>query len=697
MNISQELTLYIGKCTKDGTVDLYKLAEEISSGTSIKITPDAIERRTIKEEILRRDLLEWSTKIGSPLAGPIELAGFLLMKGVAYSSPLRMPPARSNPLVESYGTCLTSAAINGTLDPVFGRDDEIDECIATLLMRKGNPLLVGDAGVGKRSIVYGVAHRIASGRAPAQLLNRAMYQVYPQRLNIVANVQPAAIAGVLADSTKKEGSILFIDDIHMLISVMPQQTDVMSVLTPYLSSRGITVVGATTPRHYTTLFASRRELDRLFSVMRIEETTPEATTMVLNGVKDAMETYHRITITNAAIEAVVRLARHTHKKRPDSAIELLDSSCVECLKRTGNVDVTRSKNEDEWKDLVATGQFIKASVVGKSEHTIVHTPASVTSGDVEAVVTKITGARIIMDDTAKVAGLEKTLKSKLVSQDKAITELCRLVKTSVVYKDKNKPVGSVLFLGPPGVGKTYLAQLTADVLYDGSYLQVDMSGYSERFTLSRLIGASPGYIGYDEGGLLTNWVNAHPYTLVLLDELEKAHPRVRNIMLSILSDGKLTDMRGTTVDFSNVLFVMTSNIGTSHITNGKPNLGFGGQEIDTDKEVTKDLKMSTSPEFRDRLSGIVIFKKLSKESIKRIIDLEVGKLNKEENGPTIKITNGAKDVMLKKWKSGDGARFVGRALTKHIKEPVASLVIDGKIAPDSTIAAYASKGIIKFK
>ncbi len=627
------------------------------------------------------------------------------------------------PALKAFGRDLTKVAREGGLDPVIGRESEIERVIQILCRRtKNNPVLIGEAGVGKTAIVEGLAQEIAIGNVPEILRDKKVITL--DLALMVAGTKyrgqfEERIKAVMDEIRKIKNVILFIDELHTIVGAGSAEgaMDASNIIKPALSRGELQCVGATTLNEYRKYIEKDSALERRFQQVKVDEPSVEDAIKILQGLQEKYESHHKAKFTPEAIEASVKLtARYlTARFLPDKAIDVLDEAgararigtmtrppaikeleaAIEQINRDKvaaiaeqNFEKAASLRDDEKnakKNLEETLKNWRAS----SEETIV----TVTDDDIMAVVSKWTGVplrRMEEKETEKLLKMEDELKGRVIGQNEAVTAISKALRRSRAdLKDPRRPIGSFLFLGPTGVGKTYLARNLAEFMFGDpeSLIQIDMSEYMEKFTASRLIGSPPGYVGYEEGGQLSEAVRRRPYSVVLFDEIEKAHPDVMNLMLQILEEGMITDSLGRKIDFRNTIIILTSNVGASTIKR-QTTLGFGAMaESEADHEgmkekIVEESKRYFKPEFLNRLDSLVVFHMLEKVDLNQIVDLEVSKLVKrlKEKEIALTLTDQARDLLaIKGFDPAYGARPMRRAVERFLEDPLAESLLRGDV------------------
>ncbi|MEY3644253.1 MAG: hypothetical protein RLZZ207_948 [Bacteroidota bacterium] len=636
------------------------------------------------------------------------------------------------PVLDNFGRDLTKMAEDDKLDPIIGREKEIER-VAQILSRrkKNNPILIGEPGVGKTAIAEGLALRIVQKKVSRILFNKRVVTL--DLASLVAGTKyrgqfEERMKAVMNELEKSPNVILFIDELHTIVGAggASGSLDASNMFKPALARGEIQCIGATTLDEYRQYIEKDGALARRFQMVMVDATTPEETIQILNNIKDKYEDHHNVTYTDAAIEGCVKLSDRYISDRflPDKAIDVLDEagarvhimnihvpedilrleSEVENIKAEKNRVVKSQKYEeaaqlrDKEKKLLE--QLEEAKVKWEDESkTKRFTVDEDHVAEVIAMMTGIPAKRIGQNEGNKLLNMGEELKGRVIGQEEAIKKLTKAIqRTRVGLKDPKKPIGSFIFLGPTGVGKTELAKTLATYLFDkeDSLIRIDMSEYMEKFSVSRLVGAPPGYVGYEEGGQLTEKVRRKPYAVVLLDEIEKAHPDVFNILLQVLDDGILTDGLGRRVDFRNTIIIMTSNIGVRDLKDFGAGIGFANRaKADNMDEIMKStiqsaLKKAFSPEFLNRLDDVVVFNSLSKEHIFQIIDISLGKLFHRitDLGYKIELTEKAKDFLANKgYDQQYGARPLNRAIQKYLEDAIAEEILKGDLSEGDVIIA----------
>ena len=621
------------------------------------------------------------------------------------------------PAIDKYGKDITAQAAEGKLDPVVGREKEIER-IAQILSRrkKNNPVLIGLPGVGKSAIIEGLALRIVERKVARVLFDKRIVSIDMGAL--VAGTKyrgqfEERLKAVVDEATKNKNIILFIDEIHNIVGAgnASGSMDAANMLKPALARGELQCIGATTLDEYRKNIEKDGALERRFQKVMVEPTTAEETLEILKNIKSVYEAHHGVIYTDDALQACVNLTERYISDRafPDKAIDALD----EAGSRAHMSKVVVPKEIDDLEHSIAEAQANKQAAVKAQnfeiaanyrdrqeklkleledakqrwESELASKRESVDENDVAAVVAMITGVpvqRIAQSEGVRLLGMQDELKTQIIDQDEAIEKIAKAIRRNRVgLKDPNRPIGSFMFLGPTGVGKTLLAKRLAEFLFNSAdaLIRIDMSEYMEKFTVSRLVGAPPGYVGYEEGGQLTEKVRRHPYSVVLLDEIEKAHPDVFNMLLQVLDEGNLTDSLGRKVDFKNTIIIMTSNIGTRELKDFGAGVGFNTTEITkerSDSVIRKALNRSFSPEFLNRVDDIITFGTLQKSSIMKIIEIELKAFYERVKslGYRLEITDAAKQFVADKgFDSQYGARPLKRAIQTHIEDPLSELLL----------------------
>lgn len=649
--------------------------------------------------------------------------------------PAQKKPANDTPVLDNFGTDMTRAAEEGKLDPVVGRVKEIERLAQILSRRKkNNPILIGEPGVGKSAIVEGLALRIVEKKVSRILFDKRVIAL--DMTAVVAGTKyrgqfEERIRSILNELKKNPNIILFIDEIHTIVGAgsAAGSMDAANMLKPALARGEIQCIGATTLDEYRQNIEKDGALERRFQKVIVEPTTAEETLQILKNIKDKYEDHHNVNYTDAALEACVKLTDQyiTDRNFPDKAIDALD----EAGSRVHLTNITAPKEIEEQEKLIGEMKSLKNEAVRLQnfelaasyrdkekeytnqldtlkeewEKSLKENRETVDDEQIAEVVSMMSGVpvqRMAQAEGMKLLGMKDDLLSKVIGQDKAIATLVKAIQRSRVgLKDPNKPIGTFMFLGPTGVGKTHLAKELAKLMFGSAdaLIRIDMSEYMEKFTVSRLVGAPPGYVGYEEGGQLTEKVRRKPYSIVLLDEIEKAHPDVFNILLQVMDEGRLTDSYGRTVDFKNTIVIMTSNIGTRQLKEFGKGIGFAAQIRTDDKEysrsvITKALNKSFAPEFINRLDEIITFDQLDLNALTRIIDIELNGLYSrvEHIGYKLVIDEDAKKfVATKGYDVQFGARPLKRAIQNNLEDGISELILGSEMATGDTIKVSYDK------
>ena len=655
----------------------------------------------------------------------------------AASSVQTKPSKSSNdtPVLDNFGIDMTRAAAEGKFDPVVGREREIER-VAQILSRrkKNNPVLIGEPGVGKSAIVEGLALRIVEKRVSRILFGKRVVML--DMASVVAGTKyrgqfEERINSILRELRENPDIILFIDELHTIVGAgaAAGSMDAANMLKPALARGEIQCIGATTLDEYRKNIEKDGALDRRFQKIIVEPATADETLQILKNIKSKYEDHHNVSYTDDALSACVSLAERyiTDRNFPDKAIDVLDE--VGSRVHLSNVNVPKEIEEQEklienardQKSLAVKSQNFELAASYRDKEKELSSSLEkmksewesrlkdhrqvVTEDDVANVVSMMSGIpvqRMAQAESVKLAGMKETLQSQVIAQDVAIEKLVKaILRSRVGLKDPNRPIGSFLFLGPTGVGKTHLAKMLATYMFGSpdALIRIDMSEYMEKYTVSRMIGAAPGYVGYEEGGQLTEKVRRKPYSIVLLDEIEKAHSDVYNILLQILDEGRLTDNYGRTIDFKNTIIIMTSNIGTRQLKDFGRGIGFSAQNRADDKEysrgvIQKALNKTFYPEFLNRLDEIITFDQLALNDIVQIIDIELAGIIKrvESIGYAITVEDRAKEFLAQKgFDAQYGARPLKRAIQNYLEDSLAELIVSQTIHPGDSINVSVNK------
>lgn len=653
----------------------------------------------------------------------------------AYKSAAKGRGKTKTPTLDEYGRDFTELARENKFDPVIGRSKEIERVVQILSRRtKNNPCLIGEPGVGKTAVVEGLAQKIAEGDVPELLKDKRLVSI-----DLSAMIAGAKYRGefeerlkkVIDEVTNSTDVILFVDEFHTLVGAGNAEgsLDASNILKPFLARGELQLIGATTLKEYKKYIEKDAALERRFQPVNVGEPTVDETFEILKGIRDKYEAHHRVTITDEALKAAASMsARYiTDRFLPDKAIDLIDeaSSKKQLSSQTAPPDLKEKEKQleklaSEREEAVNAQEYEKAAKIRDEEKALqsevdelakkwkgtgTSSNLVVDENDIAEILsdwTNIPASKLKQEEMEKLKNLESILHERVIGQDEAVTAVAKAIKRGRAgLKDPKRPIGSFLFLGPTGVGKTELTKALSESLFgsEGSLIRVDMSEYMEKHAVSKFIGSPPGYVGFEEGGQLTEKIRKHPYSVILFDEVEKAHPDVFNIMLQILDDGILTDAQGRRVDFKNTVIIMTSNLGASEILgNGGSKLGFGGTgETKTEKETIKDkvmaeVKRAFRPEFLNRIDEIIVFDRLEKEDIKKIAGLMLSSLKKRlaENEISVTFTEGCvEQISNEGFDRVYGARPLRRAIQSKLEDLLSEKIIDGEIkAGDNVTVDY---------
>ena len=644
-------------------------------------------------------------------------------------------PRQPQSALKAFGRDLTEIARQGKLDPVIGRSKEIMRVIQILCRRtKNNPVLMGEAGVGKTAIVEGLAQEIAANNVPDIIAQKRVIAL--DMALMVAGTKyrgqfEERIKALMEEIEKSKDVILFIDELHTIVGAGSADgaMDASNIFKPALSRGALQCIGATTMAEYRKFIEKDSALDRRFQSVKVDAPSVEDTIKILQGIRANYEKHHHCVYTDAALAAAVKLSDRyiTSRFLPDKAIDVIDEAGsrarIKMLERPANIaeldarikdaasqkenSVREQKFEDaaRFRDIEKQLELQREDILKTWRKTMDEKVSEVGEDDIFAVVSAWTGiplSRMEESESKKLLQLEEILRSRVVGQDEATSVIARALRRSrAALKDPRRPIGSFLFLGPTGVGKTYLAKTLALQMFgdEDALIQIDMSEYMEKFSISRLIGSPPGYVGHEDGGQLTEKVRRRPYSVILFDEIEKAHPDVAQLLLQVLEDGRLTDSLGRTVDFRNTIIILTSNVG-AHILQRTQAMGFGvGIDSELDYEKTKDkvmdeMKRVFRPEFLNRINDIVLFRSLTREDMGKIVDIELAKVEKrlEEQDIKIKLDGAAKELLVDKgWDEKYGARPLKRALERELEDPMAEEILRGKIQKGAGVVKVSAK------
>ena len=646
------------------------------------------------------------------------------------------------PTLSNYGRDLTALAREGKIDPIIGRDKETERVIQILSRRtKNNPCLIGEPGVGKTAVVEGLAQKIVDGNVPETLKDKTIVALDIPSMIAGAKYRgefEERLKGVMGEVAKNPAIILFIDEIHTIIGAGAAEgaVDAANIIKPALARGEMQVIGATTISEYRGHIEKDAALERRFQSVMVNEPTAEESILILKGLRDKYEAHHKLKITDEAIEASVTLSKRYIPDRflPDKAIDLIDeaASRIRISAFTSPPDLKDAEEKlkaisHEKEEAIGAQNFERAAKLRDEEKKLrkeyenkrsewqknndTHSHA-VEESDIADIVTQWTGipvSRLMEEESDKLMKLEEILRGKVIGQDRAIESISKAIRRGRIgLKNPNRPIGSFIFIGPTGVGKTELTKALADVMFGdpNAMVRLDMSEYMEKHSVSKLIGSPPGYVGFEEGGQLTEKIRRKPYSVVLFDEIEKAHPDVFNIMLQVLEDGILTDSQGRKVDFKNTIIIMTSNAGASNTQSSARQLGFvtsdagENEKKQQDETIMNALKATFRPEFLNRVDDIIIFSKLTHENICKIAELMLGEVAKRVKDIGIELTfdNSVTEVVAKEgFDPVYGARPLRRAIVRMVEDTFSTEMLEGKIKAGDTVIAKAEDGKIVFE
>lgn len=645
--------------------------------------------------------------------------------------------------LDKFGRDLTQAAKNGEIDPVIGREKEIQRVIQILSRRtKNNPVLIGEPGVGKTAVAEGLALEIAKGNVPEILKDKRVVSL--DLTGMVAGAKyrgdfEERIKAAIDEVKKSKNTILFIDELHTIVGAGAAEgsADAANILKPSLARGDFQVIGATTLNEYRKYIEKDAALERRFQPVKVGEPTPEQAVQILKGLRDSYEAHHKVKITDEAINAAVTLSSRYIADRylPDKAIDLID----EGASKVRLASLTSPDNVKELEDEIADYEKEKASAINeqdferaarlRDEQKELQTKlddakkkwqeqqkgnsGEVTAEDIAKIVSEWTGIPVVQltkEESERLLNMENVLHERVIGQSEAVTAIAKAIRRGRVgLKDPKRPVGSFIFLGPTGVGKTELCKALAEAMFgdENAMLRLDMSEYMEKHTVSKLIGSPPGYVGFEEGGQLTEKVRRKPYSVVLFDEIEKAHSDVFNMLLQILEDGRLTDSQGRTVDFKNTIIIMTSNVGARLITEKQSSLGFNSENENAEESEKKDIKELVTgelrkvfrPEFLNRVDDIIVFNKLNKDEIKQIAVKMLKTLENRLDKMNIKISftdNAISEIADKGFDENYGARPLRRAIQNEIEDPLSEQMLEGKVKDGAVVTCDFADGQFTF-
>lgn len=645
--------------------------------------------------------------------------------------------------LDKFGRDLTQAAKNGEIDPVIGREKEIQRVIQILSRRtKNNPVLIGEPGVGKTAVAEGLALEIAKGNVPEILKDKRVVSL--DLTGMVAGAKyrgdfEERIKAAIDEVKKSKNTILFIDELHTIVGAGAAEgsADAANILKPSLARGDFQVIGATTLNEYRKYIEKDAALERRFQPVKVGEPTPEQAVQILKGLRDSYEAHHKVKITDEAINAAVTLSSRYIADRylPDKAIDLID----EGASKVRLASLTSPDNVKELEDEIADYEKEKASAINEQDFERAArlrdeqkelqaklddakkkwqeqqkgNSGEVTAEDIAKIVSEWTGIPVVQltkEESERLLNMENVLHERVIGQSEAVTAIAKAIRRGRVgLKDPKRPVGSFIFLGPTGVGKTELCKALAEAMFgdENAMLRLDMSEYMEKHTVSKLIGSPPGYVGFEEGGQLTEKVRRKPYSVVLFDEIEKAHPDVFNMLLQILEDGRLTDSQGRTVDFKNTIIIMTSNVGARLITEKQSSLGFNSENENAEESEKKDIKELVTgelrkvfrPEFLNRVDDIIVFNKLNKDEIKQIAVKMLRTLENRLDKMNIKISftdNAVSEIADKGFDENYGARPLRRAIQNEIEDPLSEQMLEGKVKDGAVVTCDFADGQFTF-
>ena len=629
----------------------------------------------------------------------------------------------TTPILDNFGKDVTKQAAEGTIDPIIGRSDEIERVSQILSRRKkNNPILIGEPGVGKTAIVEGLALKIIERKCPRILFDKRVVSL--DLASLVAGTKyrgqfEERMKGIMQELEKADDVILFIDEIHTMVGAgnASGSLDASNILKPALARGDIQCIGATTLDEYRENIEKDGALARRFQMVLVEPPSKEETLIILDNIKGKYEDHHKVNYSREAVEACVKLADRyiTDREQPDKSIDIMDEvgarmqvhikppqdilDLEEKIVEVGKqkLDVVKAQRYEDAAKLRDDEKHLQEDLEQATENwakSLDKVRPVISEEDVAKVVSMVTGipvTKVGQSETEKLLAMDKEIKDKVIGQDDAIGKITKAIKRNRVgIKNQNKPIGSFMFLGPTGVGKTHLAKKLAESIFGSpdALVRVDMSEFMEKHSVSKLIGAPPGYVGYEEGGQLTEKIRRKPYSVILLDEIEKAHPDVFNVLLQVLDEGHLSDGLGRKIDFKNALIIMTSNVGARKLQEFGSGVGFGtksktdGVDEAAESVIQDSLKKAFSPEFLNRLDDVIIFKSLDKEDIKRIVEIPLNEVIErvKEMGYDLKFDESLKEYLVEKgYDEKYGARPLNRAIQKYVEDPISEKVLDGGI------------------
>jgi ATP-dependent Clp protease ATP-binding subunit ClpC len=720
---------------------LLAILKDDNNIATLKLNNMGVDYASLKQELssIKKEKDEYPDLIEptSSIQGPAEDEPGETGRGFGRNPKPATTPKSKTPVLDNFGRDLTKFAEEGRLDPIVGREKELERVAQVLSRRKkNNPILIGEPGVGKSAIAEGLALRITERKVSRALFNKRLITL--DLASLVAGTKyrgqfEERMKAVLNELTKNPDIILFIDEIHTIVGAgnASGSLDASNMFKPALARGELQCIGATTLDEYRQYIEKDGALERRFQKVLVEPTTAEETIDILNNIKEKYEDHHLVKYSPDAINACVSLTNRYISDRylPDKAIDALDEAGSRVhisnihvpaevinlegaieelkLKKTSAIKSQKFEEAAQFRDLERRyGDELEKAKKKWEEEAKIHreTVSDQNVAEVVAMMTGIPLTNIAQSESNKLVNMEKVLQKEIIGQDDAVMKVVKAIRRNRAgLKDPSKPIGSFIFLGATGVGKTYLAKLLAKFLFDteDALIRVDMSEYMEKFAVSRLVGAPPGYVGYEEGGQLTEKVRRKPYSIVLLDEIEKAHPDVFHLLLQVLDDGVLTDSYGRKVDFKNTIIIMTSNIGSRQLKDFGQGVGFSTQAKKESKAshakgvIENALKRAFAPEFLNRIDDVVIFESLDKEDIYKIIDIELTYLNErvEQMGYKIRVNTKAKDYLIESgWDEQFGARPLKRAIQKYIEDPLAEEIIKTSLNEgDSITIGYDAK------
>ncbi len=764
----------LDKCGANAETLEKLIKEEIGTGDKAKLTPDDFTPRT--KRVLQTAIMQ-ASKMGHNYVGTEHILIALISDGESYAVRFLQemnvrpndivkalnealgnrddaeeefsggsefkPKGGKTKMLDKFGRDLTEIASKGGIDPVIGRQNEIERVIQILSRRtKNNPCLIGEPGVGKTAVAEGLALKIVAGDVPEPLKNKRIVSL--DLTSMIAGTKYRGdfedrISGAVEEVKKAGNVILFIDELHTIIGAGSAEgsADTANILKPSLARGDFQVIGATTINEYRKYIEKDAALERRFQPVTVGEPTEEEAILILRGLRDRYEAHHKVKITDEAIDAAVKLSSRYIADRflPDKAIDLVDeaASRVRLRAYTAPDDLQEMENkikslEQEKAEAVNMQDFERAAHIRDEEKKLreelegkkkvwqeknEHKNGEVNAEDIAEIVSSWTGVPVVQltqEESQRLLKLEEILHERIVGQDEAVSAVAKAIRRGRVgLKDPNRPVGSFIFLGPTGVGKTELCKALAQAMFgdENAMIRFDMSEFMEKHTVSKLIGSPPGYVGYDEGGQLTEMVRRHPYSVLLFDEIEKAHPDVFNMLLQILDEGRLTDSQGRHVNFRNTVIIMTSNVGARLITEKQTNLGFFGGEESSANDTAKireavlgELKKLFKPEFLNRVDDTIVFNKLTNEDIQEIAKNLLGNLEKRLNELDIQAEfrpEAIKAVADAGFDELYGARPLKRAIQSHIEDAISEKMLDGSIKSGDTVICDCKDGRYTFE